>query len=288
MMRRSLYNRQLQACLCAAMLLLACPAVQAGQQSPPAYPWAGQDIAIPLPENPLKPNVNYKPGDLNLSGVWLRSGPNSLTEAPPQNMTARGKALWDATITGRTNAARRGVPPVNTNDPTSWCDPYGFPRLLTSFNKPVEMANLPGRIVQLFEWTRVWRDIWMDGRELPKDPDPRWLGYSVGRWEGDTLVVETIGLDERSWLDMYGYRHSGNGRLVERYRRVDAETIELKLTLNDPEIYSEPWVSDTHTLRLLPRAGWPQGELREEFCVPSEEDSFNKGVRDPAGGRVRQ
>jgi hypothetical protein len=201
-------------------------------------------------------------------------------------MTARGQALWDATITGRTNAAREGVPPVATNDPTSWCDPFGFPRILTAFARPVEIVHLSNRIVQFFEWSHVWRDIWMDGRELPQDPDPRWMGYSVGRGEGDTLVVETIGLDERSWLDQYGYRHSGNGRFVERYRRLDTGTIELQMTLYDPEIYSEPWVSDTHTFRVLPRAGWPQSELREEFCVPSEELYFNERVRNPAGGRT--
>lgn len=266
-----------------AGLLLFSGVAQAGQQPAPLnpYPWAGQDASIPLPENVTAPAVDYNPRDL--SGVWLRSGGASLTDDLPPRMTARGQALWDATITGRTNAARKSVPPASANDPIAWCDPYGFPRIL-SVNRPTEMVHLSNRIVQFFEWTRVWRDIWMDGRELPKDPDPRWMGYSVGRWEGDTLVVETIGFNEKSWMDQYGYPYSAKARFVERWRRVNATTMLHDATLFDPEMYTAPWVGDTRTFRLLPREGWPQAELREEFCAPSEERSFNERVRDPAGG----
>jgi hypothetical protein len=261
--------------------------VLAGQQSPPAnpYPWGGQDASVPLPEKVATPAVDYNPRDF--SGVWLRSGGASLTDDLPPKMTARGQALWDATVTGRSNAARDSTPPVSANDPIAWCDPYGFPRIL-SVNRPVEMVHTSTRIVQLFEWSRVWRDIWLDGRALPADPDPRWMGYSVGRWEGDTLVVETIGFNEKTWMDQYGYPYSAGARFVERWRRVDATTILHDATLFDPDIYTEPWVGDTRTFRLLPRDGWPQAELREEFCAPSEERSFNERVRDPAGGVIHK
>ena len=274
----------LLAALCLAPPLLSSALAQAGQQSQRNFPWAGQDASMAIPPIPTSRTGNVTSRDF--SGVWLRSGPSSLTAKPPEHMTAKGKALWDQTITGRTNAARVGVPPVSTNDPTSWCDPFGFPRILTAFARPIEMVELPDRIIQFFEWSHVWRDIWMDGRRLPNDADPRWMGYSVGRWEDDTLIVDTVGLDESAWLDQYGYRHSGNARFEERYRRLDATTIELKMTLTDPEIYSEPWVSDVHTLRMLPRPGWPANELREEFCAPSEEGSFNERLRDRAGGKT--
>jgi hypothetical protein len=126
----------------------------------------------------------------------------------------------------------------------------------------------------------------MDGRQLPKDPDARWMGYSVGRWDGDTLVVDTIAFDQRAWLDELGHRHSGKGRFVERYRRVDARTLQYDATLTDPEYYTQPWVGTTRTFRLLPMEGWPQAELREDFCAPSVEQNFNETIRDPAGGKI--
>ncbi len=266
--------------------LLAAPGIlaQAAQQSPPAFPWAGQDAAIPYPDTVTPPAVNYDPRDL--TGVWLRRGFQGLSDDPPTTMTAAGMALFKQSIVAvRNEITDNPLPPIQGNDPIMQCDPWGFPRVLWDFNAPMELGHLPNRIVQFFEWTAVWRTIWMDGRELPKDPDPRWMGYSVGRWEGDTLVVETVGMDERTWIDERGHRHSGNGRFVERYRRVDARTMEYDATLFDPEFYAEPWVGTTRNFLLLPMEGWPQVGLREEFCAPSVEGDFNLTIRDPAGGK---
>ena len=80
------------------------------------------------------------------------------------------------------------------------CDPLGFPRWL-NYNYGMEFANLPGRTLQFFEAYHTYRTIWTDGRALPKDPEPRWMGYSIGRWDGDTFIVESTGYDDRSWLD---------------------------------------------------------------------------------------
>jgi hypothetical protein len=143
----------------------------------------------------------------------------------------------------------------------------------------MEIVPTPKRIFQFFEWAHSWREIWIDGRELPKDPDPTWMGYSVGKWEGDTLVVNSIGFDERTWLDHFGYPHSDEMRLEERYRRVDRDNMELTMTLTDPKMYSAPWVSEKKVMRLVPNR-----EVPELFCVPSEEQSFNRRVRNPAGG----
>jgi hypothetical protein len=136
-------------------------------------------------------------------------------------------------------------------------------------------------VVQFFEWHHVYRPIWTDGRELPKDAmdNPRWLGFSVGKWDGDVFVVDSIGFDDRTWLDHFGHPHSDEMRLQERYHRLDRDTLELTLTLNDPKIYTKPWVSDTKTFKLEPAK-----EMQEIFCVPSEEEAFNKRVRDPAAG----
>ena len=125
----------------------------------------------------------------------------------------------------------------------------------------------------------MWRTIWTDGRKLPEDPDPMWYGYSVGRWEGNTLVVDTVGVDERTWLDQFGYPHSGEMRLEERWRRVEGNTLELRMTINDPKIYATPVTVPAKTFKLQPKL-----ELRSEPCAPVEEESFNRRIRNPAAG----
>jgi hypothetical protein len=226
----------------------------------------------------------FNPRDL--SGIWRAAvGGNrkdveafapgqSLTENPPP-MTPEGQARFNANKPGY---GPRAVPPALGNDPISYCDPLGYPRLIF-FGRPVEIIQTKDRMLQFYEWTRVLREIWTDGRELPKDPDPKWLGTAVGKWDGDTFVIDSVGFDERSWLDHFGSPHSDQMRLQERIRRVDQNTLEIVMTLTDPVIYAQPWVSDKLLFRLQ-----PNDRIREEFCVPSEEESFNQGVRNPAGG----
>ncbi len=144
------------------------------------------------------------------------------------------------------------------------------------------IVETPRRVFQFFEWAHAWRVIWTDGRELPVDPEPRWMGYSVGRWEGNEFVVSSVGFDERTWLDHFGHPISDEARFEERYRRVDGDTLELTMTLTDPKAYARPWVSEKKTFRLDPRH-----EIEELFCVPSENDAFNRRVRDPGAGVTR-
>lgn len=270
----------------AAAVVLALTGVFAqAPQSVPVFPWAGQDAATPAPQTVTPPPVTFNPRDL--TGVWLRQGQQGLSDGPPPKMTPAGEAAFKTSIVSVPNEVQRdNIPPIKGNDPIMRCDPWGFPRVLWDFAAPMEMVHLPNRIVQFFEWTHVWRDIWMDGRQLPKDPDPRWMGYSVGRWEGNTLVVETVGFEEKTWIDELGHRHSGKGRFVERYQRTDARTMTYDATLNDPDYFTQPWVGTQRNFRLLPMAGWPQAELREEFCAPSVEINFNETIRDPAGGKM--
>jgi hypothetical protein len=144
----------------------------------------------------------------------------------------------------------------------------------------MEIFQAPGRMIQVFEWNRVYREIWTDGRDVPKDPDDlKWLGYSSGKWDGDTFVVDSTGFDDRAWLDHFGNPHSDQMRLQEKYHRVDRDTLELTMTLTDPKVYTKPWISEKKTFRLVPK-----GEVKEMFCVPSEEQSFNARIRNPAGG----
>jgi hypothetical protein len=132
----------------------------------------------------------------------------------------------------------------------------------------------------------------MVGRQLPENPDLiRWYGYSVGRWEDNTLVVDSNGFDERTWLDHYGYPHSDQMQLQERYTRVDHDTIRLQIIVTDPKIYTRPWMSETKTFKLVPKEAITRDNwygLLEEICAPIDEvDSFNKRIRDPAAGVAR-
>ena len=110
------------------------------------------------------------------------------------------------------------------------------------------------------------------------------MGYSVGKWEGNTFVVNSTGFEQRTWLDHFGYPHSDEMRLEERYRRIDRDSLELTMTLTDPKMYTKPWVSEKKVFKLAP----PNTEIQELFCVPSEEEEFNRRVRDPAGGVIRR
>ena len=110
------------------------------------------------------------------------------------------------------------------------------------------------------------------------------VGYSAGRWEGDTFVVQSTGFDERTWVDHFGNPHSYEMRLEERYHRLDRDNLELVMTLTDPKTYTKPWVSERKVFKLAPA----NVEIQELFCVPSEEESFNQRVRDPAGGVIRK
>jgi hypothetical protein len=229
---------------------------------------------------PPPPSIPHDPHDLN--GVWRRVG-NVLTmssETPP--MTAWGKARFDA---AKPVYGPRAVAGGLGNDPMSTCDPLGMPRniFLEVSIYPMEFVQTPNRLYQFFEWAHSYRVIWTDGRALPKDPDPQWMGYSTGKWEGDTFVVNSLGFDERTWFDHFGNPVSDDMTLEERYHRIDRDTLELNMVINAPKAYTKPWVSEKKTFRLAPKT-----ELQELFCVPSEEQRFNQLVRDPGSGIIKK
>jgi hypothetical protein len=138
------------------------------------------------------------------------------------------------------------------------------------------------QVLILYEFNKKWRVIWTDGRPLPKDPDPRWWGYSVGKWVDDhTFVAQTVGLDDRTWLDNAGRPHSDALRVEEKYQRVDQDHVEMTITIDDPKMYQKPWVAlNKLPLRLQP----PSFDIREMECSPSETAEYNKQFGDPASG----
>jgi hypothetical protein len=230
------------------------------------------------------------PGGANELQAYIlgqESAPRKLNvptaEAP---FTPEGKAQFDKNIP----SYGRGITaPIIGNDPQGNCDPWGVPRMLNGQvagpHATIEIVQLPDRIYVFSQWHHDYRLIWADGRQLPKtdDLEPKWNGYSVGHWERNTFVVTSIGFDERTWLDHNGYPHTEDMKLEERYRRLDANTLELVETITDPKYYSKPWRSDTKTWKLDPVGGkdWDP----QIYCVPSEEFKFNKLIRDGGAGK---
>ena len=150
------------------------------------------------------------------------------------------------------------------DDPAARCLP-GMPKL-DALPYPFKIIETPGMVMMLFEGFTTFRQIFTDGRELPKDPQPTWLGYSVGKWEGDDWVVDTIGINESTWLDNAGRPHSDALHLIERFRRRDFGHMDIYLTIDDPKAYTKPWTVK-EDLRLI-----PDTELLEYVCNENNKD----------------
>jgi hypothetical protein len=215
----------------------------------------------------------------DLSGVWQLQGTGGAesfapeTEMPP--MTPWAQARFDAAKPGY---GSRGAP--GGNDPILQCDPIGFPRIML-MPTPYEFIHASGRVLQFFEREHAWRAIWTDGRSLPADPDPTWFGYAIGHWEGDdTFVVESSGLNDKTWLTPTGYPHTEDLRVTERYRRVDHDTILYNIAVTDPKAYTKPIAGPQRTMKLKPGA-----EIEEQPCVWSQENAFAKRIREPAASK---
>ncbi len=215
----------------------------------------------------------------DLSGIWI--GPET-TLQPAVPMTAEGQAFFDA---ARPLYGPRSVPVAESNDPVNTCDPQGFPRILflRSPLSGMELIQTPNRVLQVFYYQRVIRDIWTDGRSLPADvgdenpgsPDSRWYGYSTGHWTSDgVFVVDTMGAAE-TWGDEEGHPHGLGARIEERYRLLDHDSMELVVKVDDKEMYQRPFVASKQVFKR-------GKELGEHFCVPSVALQYMELIAKPA------
>jgi hypothetical protein len=172
-------------------------------------------------------------------------------------------------------------------DPESFCLPPGVPRMMYT-PYPAQIYQMPDRIVMVFEGgAHVWRLIWMDGRPLPKvdDINPDYLGYSVGHWEGDTLVVNSLGFNHQTWLDATGHPHGEQLKVTEKYTRTNFNTIQLASTIDDPEYYTAPWTSVTSiTWTANTHGPWTMrgGEIMEYICQENNRDLSHLGEKSKA------
>jgi hypothetical protein len=244
--------------LTVAVLLGVAPAAQRGGQ--------------PAGRAPIPRAADGKP---DLSGIWIATGALMLMEGE-----AAVKAVQDADKAIGRPPLRRDPPPYKPeaearrqyylgrrgiDDPMARCLMSGVPRI-SARPLPFEIIQLPGRVVILYEVHHAFRIIPTDGRPHPDDLEPSYLGDSVGRWEGDTLVVDVIGFNDKTWLAGVGTVHSEKLRVTERYTRDTRDTIFYDVTMEDPEVLTRPWQTQ-EVFRLRP------GErIREYECIENNED----------------
>jgi hypothetical protein len=189
----------------------------------------------------------------DISGIWepaegVGAGINA---SGAQQMPSDGKpehelpftpAGREAFLANKPTFGVTQVPSALTNDPMPGCDPQGFPRIVLHNFRTSRIIQTSENVVILYLFNKKWRTIWTDGRELPKNvEEPRWWGYSVGRWVDDyTFVAESTGFDERTWLDNAGRPHSDAMRVEERYQRLDRDHLMMTITIDDPKFYTKP------------------------------------------------
>ena len=263
--------------------------------APAAEPPVGVDgWGRPVPA-PVKDQKSAPPPRHDLSGTWEPAngfldglgglGAKAMPEdGKPEHRLPFTPLGLEAYRRTKPTIGPRMVVTAETNDPVAFCDPQGFPRENLFQLRTTQILQTPVSVVILYQFDRIWRVIWTDGRELPEDPEPRWFGYSVGKWSDEhTLVVETAGIDERSWLDLVGRPHSGDLRVEERFHRVDHDHLEWTVTINDPKMYTRPWTAlDKFPMKLQP----PGFDVREMICSPSESAQYDQLLGNPASEKT--
>jgi len=246
----------------------------------------GQWLHYPVPGTPrgsdgkvnlAAPAPRGRDGKADLSGIWAPQ-PSSIPEllqsipgapnSPPPPLGSEPIIKYFANIFAdfKPEAAplRPGIR-LRPDDPALRCLPTGMP-MFDTYPMQRKIVQAPGLILLLSENDETFRQVFTDGRGFPENLEPSWLGSSVGRWEGDTLVVETAGLNDRTSLDLLGHTHSEKLRITVRFHRVNFGTIDFQMTLDDPETFTRPFTV-RFNLTLL-----PDSDLLESFCSENEKD----------------
>lgn len=265
------------------LLALAAPAFVHAQWL--NYPTPGIPRTADGKPNLSAPAPRAPDGRPNLSGLWQTAA------APPD--------LLESLIPGATNGA--GEEPLSQyfvnilsdfkpeesplrpdaaalflqrlkhfsdESPLSHCLPEGMP-LVEIAPAPYKIVQTPGLTVMLYERDTTFRQVYTDGRKLPDDPQPTWLGYAVGKWDGDSLVVDSNGFNDRGWLDARGHTHSDALHMTERFHRLDFGHMEIRMTIDDPKTFTRPFTV------LLKQRLVPDSDLLESFCAENEKDSHH-------------
>ena len=240
-----------------AILALTCVSawaqwVKAPPTAVPTGPDGKPNLAAPAPRTGARPD---------LSGIWEPLSPkylrNLAADLKPEDVPYQpwAKALVDARADG--SHARE--------ESDANCLPQGIPKLAAA-PAPWKIIQTPGFVAILHEAFNLWRQVHLDGREFAADLNPSWLGFSIGKWDGDTLVVDSRGFNGKTWLDQAGKPTTEALHVVERYRRKNFGTLEVQITIDDPKAYTKPWTV-TEEFRLVRNT-----ELMEFICNENNRD----------------
>ena len=201
----------------------------------------------------------------DLSGLWSRLREGAVAHGYENYVLDFGKSdspmtPWAAAKYRVTGAMYHGTDPKTVmSDPVFQCFPPGVPRIYL-FNFPVQIIQIPGQVLMLFEYDHFVRRIYTDGRAHDADQGPLWMGDSTGKWEGDTLVVDTVNFNDKTMIDRVGRPHSDALHVVERIRRIDPKFMEVAFTVDDPKAYTKPWGAK---LIFESRPDW---KIMEQIC----------------------
>src|SRR5580658_2080906 len=248
------------AILCSAFILacgLASAQFASGQwldiKTPgiPRLPDGKPDLSAPAPKMP--------DGKTNIAGVWQPTTRQFLNITSEQKSSDLPLQPWAAALYNERPDTE------SKEDPTGNCIPGGVPRA-DVVPYPYKIVNSDKMVVILYEAIHMYRQIFTDGRELPKDPNPTWMGYSIGHWEGDDFVAQTAGFNNQGWLDNDGRPATDALRVTERFRRKDLGNMDIVITIDDSKAYTKPW-NVTLPLKLL-----PDTDLLEYVCNENNKD----------------
>ena len=216
----------------------------------PRLPNGKANLAAPAPR---KPN-----GQPDLSGIWQVPGLKYLI-----NIAAD---LKDVPFQPWAEAAyKERVANFGKDDPNNRCLPSITPEKV-AVTSPWKIVETPGITIVLYESRTIFRQIFTDGRPFPKDMQPAWQGYSVGKWDGDSFVVETKGFNDKGWLDTNGHPVTDALHVIERYTRKDFGHMDVAITIDDPKAYTRPWTV------VEPAVYQPDTELIEYICEENNKD----------------
>ena len=228
------------------------------------YPKAGIPRTADGKPNLKAPTPRTSDGKPDFSGVWIADDQKYFMDLA-SGLKAEDVQLlpWAAAL------QKERVDRNHGDDPLAKCLPHGVPRVNTNGLFPFKVVQTPGLIVLLYEQMYLFRQVFMDGRRLENDPNPSWLGYSTGKWDIDTLVVETSGFYDKTWLDTAMGRPATDAlHVTERFRRVDFGHLELNATIDDQEAYAKPWTTTTQKFHLL-----LDNDILEFICAENEKDA---------------
>jgi hypothetical protein len=260
----------------AAFVMLNLPPVVCAQSAT-----APGSAAKSSTSNSAKPKSPARVPDL--SGLW---GPTSVRHEGEARLT------WDPSDPAGQHPERAPMTPWSLEKFKQVHPPFGANETFEAINDPVQLYCDPSGVSRiyfypwqftflqtadevyiLYEFSRTWRSVAMN-RDHPKDPDATWLGDSVGHYEGDTLVVDTVGFNDKTWLDHVGHPHSDELHLIERFRRLNHDTLQLTMTVEDPKAY-------THSFTNKKTFSLSDSPMGETICSSSEMQSFQKEIIDP-------